>query len=69
MCGNGWGSQKQGEHRVLLTQIMHLLAATAAPGGLAALTGRVARPYNICVGANSMFALARNTNGTDGATT
>jgi hypothetical protein len=36
----------QGEHGVLLTQIMHL-------------TGRVARPYNICVGANPVFALAR----------
>jgi hypothetical protein len=56
MCGNGWGSQKQGEHRVLLTQIMHL-------------TGRVARPYANVVGANSMFALARTTNGTDGVTT
>jgi hypothetical protein len=33
----------EGEHGVVLTQVMHL-------------TGRVARPYNICVGANSMFA-------------
>jgi hypothetical protein len=43
---NGSGSigcTGEGEHGVLLTQIMHL-------------TGRVARPYNICVGANSMFA-------------
>ena len=69
MCAKDWGSQKQGEHGVLLTQTMHLLAATAAPSGLAALTGRVARPYANVVGANSMFALARNTNGTDGATT
>ncbi len=44
----GW--QGQGEHGVVLTQTMHL-------------TGRVARPYNICVGANSMFALARTANG------
>ncbi len=55
MYVNDLRSQKQGEHRVVLTQVMHL-------------SGRVARPYNICVGANSMFALARTPNGTDGAT-
>jgi hypothetical protein len=44
----------EGEHGVVLTQVMHL-------------SGRVARPYNICVGANSMFALpfARTSNGTN----
>jgi hypothetical protein len=35
----------EGEHGVVLTQVMHL-------------TSGVARPYNICVGANSIFALA-----------
>ena len=56
--------QKQGEHGVVLTQTMHLLAAKPAPLGLAALTGRVARPYNICVGATLVVALASNINGT-----
>jgi hypothetical protein len=36
----------QGEHGVVLIQTMHLM-------------GRVARPYNTCVGVNFMFALAR----------
>jgi hypothetical protein len=54
MRGNDSRSQKQGEHRVVLTQVMHL-------------SGRVARPYNICVGATLVVALARTTNGTDGA--
>ena len=47
----------EGEHRVVLTQTMHLLAAKPVPLGLAALAGRVARPYANIVGANSMFAL------------
>jgi hypothetical protein len=64
MCVDSWGSQKQGEHGVVLTQTMHL-------------TGRVARPYANVVGANSScdrmcymtFALARTANGINGATT
>jgi hypothetical protein len=44
---------------------MHLLAAKPAPHGLAALAGRVARPYKIWffVGAGLVPALARTVNG------
>jgi hypothetical protein len=63
-------SFRKSEHGVVLTQAVHLLAVTSAPGGLAALTGRVAHPYANVVGANSCdcmcdmtFAHARTTNG------
>jgi hypothetical protein len=57
MCGNDWGSQKQG---------WHVLTIKCTCGH-----GRKTRPYNTMffVGAGLVPALARNTNGTDGATT
>jgi hypothetical protein len=57
MCGNDWGSQKQGGH---------VLTIKCTCGH-----GRKTRPYNTMffVGAGLVPALARNTNGTDGATT
>ena len=49
----------EGDHEGFLILTMHLLAARPAPRGLAALTGRVARPYANIVGATLVVALAR----------
>ena len=46
-CVDEQRGERQGDHKGFLILTMHLLAAKPAPLGLAALAGRIARPYDL----------------------